>query len=425
MRGSPFAASFEKEAKDWEAKLLYIQDALDQVLSCQKSWLYLEPIFSSEDIVRQMPSEAKRFLSVDQLWRNTMGFLKENPSVLDFADIENLLPSFQQAVARLEEIQKGLDDYLETKRLFFPRFFFLSNDELLSILSETKDPLRVQPHLNKCFEGIAKVRFDDKVELINTLVSAEGECVILDEPVNVASGENKGAVEKWLKQLERGMQDTLRTVTSNSVKAYAIDKREDWVLKWPGQVVLSTDMIYWTSETTTALQTQRLDVHLEKINDQLKAVVHLVRGELTSLNRKTLAALTTIDVHNRDVVANLLASRVPDADAFDWLAQLRYYFILGAGNSLTSSANVSVVNSAVSSPTVTNKQLFTQTEVEVKIVNSALKYAFEYLGNSDRLVITPLTDRCYRTLMGAYHLYFGGAPEGPAGTGKTESVKGK
>ena len=72
MRGSPFVKPFEQRCRDWEKKLISMQEIIDEWLKCQAVWLYLEPIFSSEDIMRQMPQEAKRFTQVDRLWRKVM-----------------------------------------------------------------------------------------------------------------------------------------------------------------------------------------------------------------------------------------------------------------------------------------------------------------------------------------------------------------
>jgi dynein heavy chain len=145
--------------------------------------------------MKQMPAESTMFREVDRTWRKLMNQCIENPAALHVIKIEGLKEMLVTSKKQLDEVSKGLNEYLESKQSLFPRFYFLSNDELLEILSETKEPLRVQPHLKKCFEGIAKLHFDDEKK-IHAMYSSEGEKVPFIKVVDPVAA--KGQVEQWL-----------------------------------------------------------------------------------------------------------------------------------------------------------------------------------------------------------------------------------
>ena len=392
MKGSPYAKFMLDEILEWEKKLLRNQDNLEVWLKVQAVWLYLAPVFSSEDIMKQMPVEGRNFKEVDRAWKNLMVKVNEKPAALVVMDIEELGDVLNGANAKLEQVQKGLNDYLESKRKLFPRFFFLSNDELLEILSETKEPLKVQPHLKKCFEGINALEFDDEKK-IHGMYSTEKEHVPFKNIIDPIAA--RGCVEQWLSEVEETMIKSVKDVCENSVQDYTKKPRDKWILNWQGQAVLAGSMIFWTEEAETAMNNsgvQGLMQYYDTLTSQLNDTVAVVRTKIDKLQRCTLEALIVLDVHNKDVIkSELIDQNINDPNEFAWLAQLRYYWM--------------------------------DNDVWVKITNAVLEYNYEYLGNSARLVITPLTDRCYRTLCGAIHLNYGGAPEGPAGTGKTETVK--
>jgi dynein heavy chain len=408
MKGVRYIKPFIHQITRWEETLLSMQDILDNWLKVQATWLYLEPIFSSDDIMRQMPTEGKMFRAVDNTWRHSMAQTFAEPSCIKVARRQGFLESLIEANAKLEQIQKGLNDYLETKRLAFPRFFFLSNDELLEILAETKDPLRVQPHLKKCFDGIAQLHFMPNMD-ITACYDPKGEKVDFPyEKVNhkrINPNDSGGNVELWLIEVEAMMKKSLAYAVDMSMKDFTESDRIEWLQRWQGQVVICVNQTMWCFDIekvlTDDVSGKALLAHYKKLCEELLRTVELVRGNISKALRTAIGALVVMDVHNRDTVFDMTEVGVKSKTDFDWISQLRYYW---SNNGISAQTGKPAT-------------------VKCNMINAMALYAYEYIGNQDRLVITPLTDRCYRTLMGAIHLNLGGAPEGPAGTGKTETTK--
>eukprot|EP00752_Nemacystus_decipiens_P010663 g9495.t1 len=393
MTFSTFKGPFEERIENWNNTLQVVSELIDEWLAVQRNWLYLQPIFDSEDINKQLPAEGKRFSSVDKHWRATMSSAGGGALCIKFCNDPKLLDKFRESAKLLDMVQKGLSDYLETKRAGFSRFYFLSNDELLEILSQTKDPLRVQPHLRKCFEGIKTVDFADDLT-IHGMNSSEGEKVPFKEPVN----PNGKSIETWMVEVCDMMCASVREQMMLGINDYLVIDRTQWMQNWPGQIVLNGSQVHWTAETEAAmLEAGNEGVHryYEQLIGQLNDMVYLIRGKLSKMARVTIGALAVIDVHARDVMKKMADAGVAAATDFDWASQMRFYW---RGDDETG-------------------------HLKVVMVSSERQYGYEYLGNSFRLVITPLTDKCYLTIMSALQMILGGAPAGPAGTGKTETTK--
>ncbi|KAF6034189.1 DNAH14 [Bugula neritina] len=380
---------------DWERRLTLFARTLDEWMNCQRNWLYLEQIFSNPDIQRQLPTESKLFTNVDKSWRDLMRRTVDRPNALKAGTAPGVLEMLQSSNTSLEKIHKCLEDYLETKRLVFPRFYFLSNDDLLDILAHSKNPEAVQPHLAKCFANVHSLDIQvvpRQPPTVKSMRSAEGEQ--LPMPKNVRA---RPPVEAWLGVVETGMFDSVKRHLKSGLASWVGAELKEWVLEHPGQVVLTVIQIMFNKamckcfadyKCVEAMQTYR-----EEMISILNQLTELVSTDLISYKRLSVEAMLTIQVHNRDIVTSLIESGITDKRDFDWLRQLRYEW---------------------------DEQ---KNDCQLIQCDANFTYGYEYLGCSPRLVMTPLTDRCYLTLTGALHLHLGGSPAGPAGTGKTETVK--
>ncbi|CAF0863178.1 unnamed protein product [Rotaria sordida] len=397
MAGSRFIGPFLSTVQQWEKSLSLIAEVIELWINVQRKWMYLEGIFVSGDIRSQLPEEAKKFDEKNKLFKTIMTDTYRDPLIKKQCHVPSRLADLESIFVGLERCQKSLNDYLDSKRNAFPRFFFISDDELLSILGSA-EPSAIQEHMIKMFDNIASLRLikvSDTITQAQAMISAEKEEMQFKQSVIT-----EGRVEDWMTKVLEEMRRTNKTITKEAVYYYRFRKtRIGWMYNYQGMVVLAANQIWWSWEVEDTFnkvakgQKMGMKNYAKQLHAQIEEVVTEIRNPLASNDRKKFNTVLIIDVHAKDIIDKFVRDSILDAREFEWESQLRFYWINDPD------------------------------ELMIRQCTGEFGYGYEYMGLNGRLVITPLTDRIYLTITQALSMYLGCAPAGPAGTGKTESVK--
>lgn len=374
-------------------------------IDVQRQWVYLEGIFSgSADIKHLLPVESARFQNINSEFLTVMKKVNKSPFVLDILNIPGIQKNLERLADLLVKIQKALGEYLEKERSSFPRFYFVGDEDLLEIIGNSKDIRRIMKHFKKMFAGISTLQLDEEETQLLGFASKEGEEISFRSPILL---KDYPRINDWLAKVESEMRLSLASLLSHAVEqlrslfsvAAAPDSAGflEWIGGFPAQLVTLAIQVVWTELVETAIATNGLSSVLDLVSQTLDLLADTVLQDIPNLQRRKAEHLITELVHQRDVIRALISSGVRDKANFDWLYHMRYY-----------------LDETVDDPLL---------KLEVRMADAVFPYGYEYLGVPDKLVQTPLTDRCYLTLTQALANQLGGSPFGPAGTGKTESVK--
>jgi len=388
-------------------------DVLDRWIKVQTMWCALESVFMGGDIAKQLPKEAKMFLKVDKEFAVQMERAAKTKLVIDCCANDSLRAELPVMFTTLEQCQRSLEGYLEQKRDKFPRFYFVSDAVLLLILSQGSDPLSMNAFYDKVFDSLDHVTHDKKDKTIITHMVGYNE-LKLARNVNA-----KGNIEDWLNVVLYEQRNTMKVLCEDCASdvltgpaRQGTEELRGFVDRHTAQYALLGVQFLWTEMMELALvestRNKKALVECEKAQgDILRWMSSWCLQDLgASTNRRKVETLVTVHVHQKDVAAHLKKLHREGKlklgkDDFEWLMQARFYWVPKGFDDIEDTAG----------------------ECRVTVTDVSFKYNFEYLGSKERLVVTSLTDRCYITLAQALGMFMGGAPAGPAGTGKTETTK--
>jgi dynein heavy chain len=411
---------FHKKAKEWQISLTLLSDLLRQIEATQRLWCFLQPLFESEEIRKNLVTDAKVFREIDssiifqlkRLWRSkvAMRITKEQGLIQKLRDME----------VGFDSCKRSIDRFMEKKRALFPRFCFVCDKILLDILANATQPIKVLKNIQCIVQSTAAVKLDREVSVGDakpnavSFLAAEGsEVLIFSRPIAL-----QGSLHEYLQAIVSGQEHSLRIKAEEQIHRYLQLSREIWVTeknelgesRSPCQVILLVGACYFSHKVEHAFysislgETDAISKYSLLCKMQLSDLQVLARTRLSACDRIKVSNLILQDAHFLSIIEAFVENNIFSSTDFAWQSKLRIKFKSG---SISSE----------------NKSISVGTEVVCAIFDSIFPYGFEYSGNGIRAAITPLTEKVYANIALAISLRRGVVLVGHEDVGKKETLK--
>jgi dynein heavy chain, axonemal len=297
----------------------------------QRTWQFLENLFiHSEEVKKELPKESEKFVGIDKEVKRILADAVAKQYALTYCDQEWVLGAFDQVEKDLRVCEKALNDFMESKRTAFPRFYFVSPADLLDILSNGNAPTKIQVHMPKIFQAIENLELKEEGVRPAAIGMHTNVGVEYVEFTNVL--KLLGKVETYMQDVIDSMRCSLKEIAGKSLARLATQEKEEWLKLDPAQVTLLINILTWTADVERAFgklatnKTAMEEAHKHQIQ-LLSDLIRMVQGDLTKPLRQKIMCMITMDAHSRDIIDKLKIEKVENSEEFQWQSQLKVYWV--------------------------------------------------------------------------------------------------